>query len=440
MVNVKILFFCLIVLLSMNIQDVVYCQDLFDAEEDSALIVIKYVLNGNSKTKDIVILREMKTRIGNYFDPDLIEEDRKRIQNLHLFTRVDITPDFKENGVILNITVAERWYVFPYPILYRNERDWKKISYGAGIIHQNFRGLNHNIVSSFWLGYNPGMDIYYSNPWFGGKQQFNYSLKMYSYEIKNKSLHYDRFDEKHKGFLFSFGKRWDYHFYLTAALSYRNIYVPDKYRVLTYSRENVDHLPSVSLSFRYDKRDLYEYPKNGWLFDLYVGKTKYNSQIDYYRYGCELRRYQPIYKDISLALRTSVDLSSGKIPVYNHIYIGYLYRIRGEYNTRLEGDNRFLGNVELRFPIIKIRYINLESNADMLGQYSNNLPLGVSGGIFFDTGAVWFRDENLEEKEFLSGFGLGLHFHVPYFDLLRLEYGMDTNYNPQIIFDVGVAY
>ena len=248
----------LIVLLFVSIQDIVYCQDYFDAEEDSALIVINFVLNGNIKTKDIVILREMKTRIGDYFDAELIEEDRKRIQNLHLFTRVEITPDFKENGVILNITVAERWYIFPYPILYRNEKDWKKISYGAGIIHQNFRGLNHNIISSFWLGYNPGVDFYYSNPWFGGKQQFNYSVKVYSYEIKNKSLYYDRFDEKHKGFLLSFGKRWGYHLYLTAALSYRNIYIPDKYKMVTYSRNNIDHLPSVSLSFRYDKRDLYE--------------------------------------------------------------------------------------------------------------------------------------------------------------------------------------
>jgi len=431
---------CLNILLLMSFWNIVYSQDYFETEEDSALIVLNIVVSGNTKTKDIVILREMKTKMGDYFDPELIEEDRKRIQNLFLFTRVELAPEFTENGVILNIAVAERWYFFPYPILYRNEKDWKKLSYGAGIIHENFRGLNHKIVSSFWLGYNPGMDFSYSNPWFGGIKQFNYNFKVYSYRNRNKSLQYDRFDEKHKGFYFTFGKRWGYHLYLSAAVAYRNIKVPGEYSQVTYSGNKTDHLPSVGLSFRYDKRDLYAYPKNGLLVDLYINKTKYKSQLDYYRYGADIRRYQPIYKNISLALRTAVDLTTGEVPVYNHIYLGYLYRIRGKFNTRVEGENRFFGNVELRFPIIKTRYINLESNGDMLGQYSNNLPLGLSGGIFFDTGTVWFHGEKLNEQKFLSGFGFGLHFHVPYFDLLRLEYAFDTDYNPQLIFDVGVAF
>ncbi|MBN2410420.1 BamA/TamA family outer membrane protein [candidate division KSB1 bacterium] len=431
---------CLMTLLLVGFRDIVFSQDYFDAEEDSSLIVMNIVIMGNTKTKDIVILREMKTKTGDFFDLALMEEDRKRIQNLHLFTRVEIAPDFKENGVILNITVAERWYIFPYPILYRNEKDWKKLSYGAGIIHQNFRGLNHNIISSFWFGYNPGMDFYYSNPWLGGKKQLSYNFKVYSYKVRNKSLYYDRFDENHKGFYLSFGKRWGYHLYLTAAVAYRNIHVPEKYKGITYSGNVTDHLPSVGLSFRYDKRDLYEYPKKGLLVDLYINKTKYKSQLDYYRYGVDLRRYQPIYQNISLAIRAAMDLTTSAIPAYNHIYIGYLDRIRGEFNTRLEGENRLIGNVELRFPIIKIRYFNLESNADMLGEYSNNLPLGLSGGIFFDTGTVWFHDEKLNDQKLLSGFGFGLHFHVPYFDLLRLEYAFDTNYNPQVIFDVGVAF
>jgi len=436
----KPFFFVIGVLLLNNFNGFVYGQELFDIEEDTSLIIIDIVLTGNSKTKDNVILREMKTKLGDYYDPEQIEIDRKRIQNLHLFTRIDIYPDFKKNGVILNITVSERWYIFPYPILYRNERDWKKLSYGAGIIHQNFRGLNHNIVSSFWLGYNPGMDLYYSNPWFGGKHQFNYNFKIYSYKIRNKSLYYDRFDEKYKGFRLTMGKRWGYHLYLTAAVGYRNIQVPDQYKQITYSQNGTDHLPSIGLFFRYDKRDLYEYPKDGWLLDLYVSKTQYKSQIDFYRYGAELRRYQPLFYDVSIGLRTVVDLSSGNIPLYDHVYLGYLYRVRGEFNTRLEGENRIFGSVEFRFPIIKIRYFDLGANDDVLGEYSRNLPFGVSGGVFFDTGTVWFQEEKLNEKNLLSGFGFGLHFHVPYFDLLRLEYAFDVKYNPQIIFDMGVAF
>ncbi len=409
------------------------------AESDS-LQIIDIIVSGNTKTKEQIILREMKTGIGDDFDPERIHKDRERIQNLQLFTRVEIIPDFTEQGIILNVIVAERWYLFPYPILYINDRDWSKISYGAGIIHQNFRGLSHNIIAAFWLGYDPGMQFNYINPWFGGKRQFNFQTSAYSYKIRNKSSYLEDFDEKHQGVKVSFGKRWGFHINAATTIGYRQVSVPPQFKTITHSGNSVDHLPSVGLAFRWDHRDLYEYPKKGGLLDLYINNTRYKSQINYYRYGADVRLYHTVYKQVSMAYRIMCDLSHNPAPIYDHIYIGYSTRVRGEFFTLCEGDNRFLGSMEIRFPLIKIRYYDLSPVIGDLGPYSSNLPFGLSGGLFYDTGAAWLRGENPTKKTLLSGLGAGLHFHLPYVQVIRLECAFNSEYQAQFIADMGVAF
>ncbi|MBN1997706.1 BamA/TamA family outer membrane protein [candidate division KSB1 bacterium] len=433
---VKIFFCFFIVLLVFT---TVWASDDQAAAPDS-LIITDIVIVGNKKTKDFVITREMKTKIGDRFEAEKIERDRKRIQNLRLFTRIEVQHLASETGIVLIIFVAERWFVFPYPILYYNEKDWKKLSYGAGLLYQNFRGRNISLGSYFWLGYNPGYGVFLSNPWIGGSWKLYYNVELYDYKIKSQSLQLDRFDEAHRGFQFLLGKRFGYHTYLSTQLGYIRLSVPERLRHVTLSGNATDHLPSIALAFRYDNRDLVEYPKKGWFFDTYIKKTKYGNQIDYTRYGIDVRKYTMVYRQISLGLRASTDLSEGEIPIYGRTFLGYLERVRGHFNDHREGENRLMGSAELRIPLLPVRYINLQSNSMLFGEYSNNLPFGISCGIFYDTGAVWFQDGTLQKGDFLSGAGVGLHFHVPYIDILRLEYAFDEEKNAEFIVDIYVWF
>ena len=221
-------------------------------------IVSKIIILGNDKTKDIVLLREMKTKVGSEFDANLVEEDRKRIQNLLLFTRVEIYPaKDEENKVGLIIVVAERWNFFPYPLLFRNERSWKleKWSYGAGVLHNNLRGLNNKLLAELWFGYNPGGTASYVNPLFGGDKQFYYKALLYSMTLKSKTLETpERFDEYHRGFSFTFGRRWGFHTFSTIAVGYDYIKVPSEYLYLLPSAVDDQHVPFVGLGFQYDTR------------------------------------------------------------------------------------------------------------------------------------------------------------------------------------------
>jgi outer membrane protein assembly factor BamA len=408
--------------------------------ENDTLKIMQIIFIGNEKTKENILAREMKTKVGDIFDSRKAEEDRKRIQNLRLFTRVEMQPMQTDQGIVLLVYVAERWYIFPYPILHYNERDWKKLTYGAGISHQNFRGKNINLSGSFWLGYNPGAGFSYANPWIGGTRQLYSAFRIYAQSVRNKSSEYGDFDESYQGISYALGKRWGYHTYFTLSLGYSQLTVPEEFKEATVTDTRHDRLPSAAISFRYDTRDLHEYTTRGSLLTFYASKTSYVGQIDYLRYGLDVRRYIPIIGSLALAARTAMDFTAGDTPVYGRNYLGYQERVRGHFNTEKEGDNRALASVELRFEILPVRYLNIGSPMLPLGGYSNDLPFGVSAGIFYDTGAIWRKKQILKTDDFLSGFGLGLHFHLPYIEVLRVEKAFDTHGNSEYIIDAGVWF
>ena len=423
-----------------------FCAPVYSQQEDytkfDGHLVSKIMIVGNEHTKEIVILREMKTKVDGAFSVAGIEEDRMRIQNLLLFTRVEIYPARSgENQVGLIIVVSERWHFFPYPLFFRNERSWDKWSYGAGLLHNNIQGLNNKLLAELWFGYNPGGLFSYVNPWLGGDNQFYYKILVYSMTIKSKTLqHLPRYDEMHQGFSYTFGKRFGYHTYATAMIGYDYVRLPDKYQFLQPSKLPWQHAPMFGFGFRYDTRDLYEYPRSGWFIEAYVKETTYPKQIDYQQFGADMRRYFRIHKDVSIAFRGAADFSRGKVPIFSRLFLGYKERVRGHFFTQLEGENRAIGGLELRFPLLPVRYINLDSPGAILGHYSQDLPFGVSAGLFVDTGAVWWQRSKNRDPEYMTGFGVGLHFHIPYADVLRVEYGFDTEFNGQLIIDIEAAF
>ena len=98
-----------------------------------------------------------------------------------------------------------------------------------------------------------------------------------------------------------------------------------------------------------------------------------------------------------------------------------------------EGENRALGSVAFRMPLIPLRYYHLDDVPQL-----QNLKFGMSMGIFADTGVIWFQKDRIDRSMFQSGFGFGLHFQLPYLQVLRLEMAFDEKWNRQFIVDIFV--
>jgi len=402
-----------------------------------AFYIHRIETNGNFKTKDYIILRELFFDAGDVVKLDEIFLAQKRVLNLFLFNRVifDLVGD--EDALILIITVVERWYIFPLPIFYFNERSWNKISYGAKLLYYNFLGRNILLNLTAAFGYNPLLKFSYRNPWFGDNLKLMTNFSVYTGKVQSLNLDFEDEEDERTGFDWLFGRRFGNYFYLFAQIGYIELRHPE----LTLSENGVDKLPSVSVNVQYDNRDLKEYPHKGFNFLLWGKKVKSHHPIDYYRYGLDARGYFPLTSKTTLALRGACNLSHGLIPLYDRAFIGYIERIRGQFYKVYEGENAIIGSIEFRFPISKIRYLDLSEYAlPSFEDYYRNLKFGISAGIFYDYGVTWFQSEKLEHQQFQSGFGLGLHFHVPYVDVLRLELGFNTDYKPQLIADIGVAF
>jgi outer membrane protein assembly factor BamA len=389
---------------------------------------------GNEKTKSSVILREMKSKVGDILDPVKLKEDRKRIQNLNLFTRVEIAAVPIDEKAIIQVIVNEQWYFLPYPIFFINERDWGKLSYGAGIIHNNFRGRAELLIFSFWLGYNPSVQLAYANPWLGGNRNLFTQTDLYYKQIKSKHYEGENINENHLGVQWTMGKRFGYHTFLSFTLGYKEITFSPSIPGQTLSPDGKDKLPGLGCTFVWDHRDLKVYPHKGWYVRMSALKTGFPSiTADYFKFGFDLRKYFSVGKKPTLAIRASADLSLGTIPVYNRVFLGYGERIRGHFFEKFEGEHRALAGIAFRFPVLPIRYFTISDMPQL-----RNLQFGISLGLFMETGLIWFQNERVNSSMLISGYGFGIHLHLPYIYILRLEMAFNEYGKKQYILDIGV--
>jgi outer membrane protein assembly factor BamA len=389
---------------------------------------------GNKKTKAPVILREMKQKIGEPLDPYLLEEDRKRIQNLNLFNRVIITVSPAGEEALIQISVTEKWFFLPYPILFMNERDWSKLSYGAGLTHVNFRGRAETLNGLFWLGYNPSIQMAYGNPWIGGKHHLAFQASVYYQRVLSKHYVDQEVFETYIGGEAVIGKRFGYHTFFNIHLGYKELTFKPSVAGETLMADGRDRLPSLKLSLILDHRDLREYPRSGWYLTGYVLKTGFPSTtIDYLWSGFDGRIYIPLGIKPTLAFRTMANFSSGVVPVYHRTYFGYNERVRGHFFEISEGENRALASIALRFPILPIRFFDLSSHPQL-----SNLKFGISMALFADTGLTWMQGERVHSSKCISGYGLGIHFHLPYVNVLRFELAFNEFRKAEFIVDLNV--
>jgi len=423
--------------------------------------IVGVVVQGNRRTKPEIILREMFTQVGDSLDylviwrrdagngmftqvgdsldPQLVEADRKRIQNLGLFNRVEIQTLALEKGVLLIVNVSESWYFFPFPIIFYSENDVKKLSYGLGVVHLNFRGRAEQLQFSGWLGYNPGLQVGYRNPWIVGNAHLFTTTRFYYVRQRSKSL--SDVDERHIGGAWTIGKRYSKRTYVSVTLGYRQVKFDPPVRGETLNPSGNDRLPEIGVNVLYDTRDLYEYPRQGTFLRVFARRVGFGDpNVHYWRYGADVRSFRPLIGGLSFCTRVYGDLSSGHLPIYDRVFFGFGNRLRGYYHETSEGKNLLFGSAELRLPLLPIRYFNLSRKTGFLGPYARNLKFGISMAAFADTGKLWFQFQTMRTWNFLSGYGLSLDLHLPYVELLRLTYAVNDQGRGEALLIAGVSF
>jgi len=405
---------------------------------DSTLIE-SILFVGNDHTHEEILTREMRLREGDPYDARAAEEDRQRIENLGLFTRVELQLLPGAGGVVLLYILSERWYVFPYPLLFIHDRDWSKFSYGAAVRHDNFRGRAVTVSGNFWLGYNPSASLSYTNPWIHSRHRLALNAQLNYSHVENLSPAVSDFTERHLSAAVSLGKRLGSDTRVSAGLGYREVHLPPELE-LTRSAGGTDRIGQISAAVNYDSRDYSPWPGRGWYADAGVALKLVAAESDYLFVVGDVRRYQPLPGGGILAGRLRVDWSSGRLPLYNRLYLGYSERVRGHFNEVVEGDGRVVAGAALRWPLLKRRYFNLTDEDEGYLDYFRNLPFALHAELFYDAGLIAGGSWSRAEQRRLGGFGAGLALQLPYVELLRFERAWNLAGRGEYIIDMKVWF
>lgn len=187
-------------------------------------------IEGNVKTKEYILLRELPFHKGDLLAKDsLIEAMRiaeHQLINTSLFMEVhvnylpiDSTSTAPEQAVAIQIQVKERWYLFPLPYFRwvdRNFSEWmhnshfslSRVNYGVNFRQSNFSGNNDKLIVGLITGYTHQVVLRYQFPyidkslkWGLGAGLQYYTQKEVNYNsAANKQLYYNSTNVLREGF------------------------------------------------------------------------------------------------------------------------------------------------------------------------------------------------------------------------------------------------
>jgi len=411
------------------------------------VVIDSIKISGNETTQDFVILRELTISIGDTINPTIAEYDRERIYSLRIFNSVELKPYQYENINYLLISVAESWYIYPIPFVTLKDRDWDKVSYGISVSLLNFRGRNETLSGFAAFGYDPSFGFRYFNPNLSYNQNLSLQVNLSYSTSTNKSneaeyLHGSSFEQTNFTSRVQLGKRFgNYHWaYVKTGFDY--VETPFYQQGINASDDNIDKTFVIGASYVYDTRDLTLYAADGIYALLnYEFKGLGIDGINYRVADLEFREYRKIVERFTAKWRMSFRHTAGEtVPYYDYSYIGYSERIRGYFNDgESEGNDRFIGSVEINYPIIEETRINLYW-VPLLPNSLLSYRVAVIAGLFGDTGLTRNSGDPLAIKNFNSGYGTGISFLLlPYF-IFRLEFAVNDNGNTEWIFDLGASF
>lgn len=429
--------------------------------------VNRILIVGNDVTKEEVILREMKTKEGEKLNLNNLENDVKRLYNLGLFNRIDVVPaPLNAKNLNLVLEMEEMFYFLPIPQGGIKEGSFKKLWGGVNFQWRNFRGWNQTINLSFGVGYEPFISAGFSNPWIFGKHHLFYNFGVrYSRSYPRNTGMSDSLgriflkDDVPSFVLDNFqtdlriGKYLGENMSLSAVLAYNSYYTSIYEKGRTVNRDGLDRYVTSAVELKYDTRDYAKFATYGSFYDLQLSRMGiFSSSFDLNKFRADLRRYIPVklsdsYAPVISARYCSViTFGGGELPVYLRESFGYADMVRGWDNYVFEGENKMIGSLELRIPVIKPFYVKGRDHfilRKIPGMKMLSYRYGVYATVFIDAGGVWGRGERLFDTRFRNGYGIGLNFLLPFDFVYRTDLAFrneNKNYKGQIIFSLDASF
>jgi len=421
---------------------------------DSLLTINSIVLQGNKITKDKIILRELEFQVGNKIEmwklDSLIVKSQQNLMNRSLFNFVTITKNTAGDICNIDVSVIERWYIWPIPIIqfadrninsWWDKRDFSRINYGLDLRIENFRGRMENLNIVLQGGYDILLGFRWRMPYLTKNQVFGMGVaggiklnhEVAYQTIDNKEQYYNSTDGFAQKLTFadvSFTFRPEYNYLHGFSIGFNQFIFQDTILMLNpdfaFSQTTYNYF-KLGYSFKLDFRDYAPYPLIGYYFDVQLEKTGFglfDDQINDYSIGANFDQYLRIYNRWYFAYNFGVKLSNQKNrpPYFIKSGLGYHpYTIRGYELYVVDGQRLGVVKSNLKFEIIPKTDFNIKW---IKSTKFSEVFFAMYANLFFD--AAYVDDKfsyqlNPLSNQFLWGAGVGIDM-ISYYDIvLRLE-------------------
>ena len=393
-----------------------------------------YAVKGNKKTKDKVILREMRQEVGTPFNAKLARRSMQRVYNLGFFEDVNIkmNPGIEPNAIIMEVNVKEkRTGTFGIGAGYSTSDG---IIGMVSVSDTNFRGRGDLIAVMYEKSGDEtdahGYNFTFRHPWIDRHETaFRIQLynRTYAYNDYDTRGHFkEEYMRKYSGGEFTLSRPVSE--YSTNFLTFRNR--KDKYvrhvssgnvgrrdgsDYSDWRKKNFGLTRSITLEHVTDTRDNIYNPTTGNKVNLSLEVGALGSDFDFQKVSIEHQHYRPAGDhDQVWAFRGMYGYGRGDLTEFNQFRLGGQGSLRGYRDDQFRGNRLILGSLEYRFPLYK----------------------KVQGALFADFGGVW--DTGLRPRNLKGSFGFGVAMNTP-MGPMRLDYGRGSQ-GGRFHFAVGTSF
>jgi outer membrane protein insertion porin family len=447
-----------------------------DKDLDKLIVNITYVvdkrkqvyfenifISGNKKTRDKVIRRELKVFEQELYSGKGLKRGVRNLYRLDYFEDVKVnTPrGSSDDKMILKIDVTEKpTGMFSFGGGYSSV---EHLFVMASVSQRNLFGRGQVLqLKGEWGGQTNRYNLSFTEPWL-----FDIPLSA-GFDLFSWETDYDTYDKESQGGGVRFGYTiYDYtrahirfaydvsdlkNYVEVETGSGEKIYpdVPDSIEELLQEVGPKYTTKSISTTLSYDSRDRMFNPTEGSDHRITLEYAGFGGDIAFTKYLAETGWFIPLVKDTVGFLHGKVgyvkENPDGILPDYERFYLGGINSIRGfdwhgiHLLEEVTGPGSELGDKEF-IEIGGEKFVQF--NVEYLVSLSKKA--GLVGLIFFDTGNVFEKDDNIDLSDLRKSVGYGFRWYSP-IGPIRLECGYIIDPRPgeptggQWEFTMGTAF
>ena len=329
-------------------------------------------VQGNSRTRDEVVRREMRQLESAWYSNEKIARSKERLERTSFFEDITVeTPSVpgSNDQVDLNVTVKERnTGSLQFGVGYSSA---EKLTVSASVSQANIFGsgnqlsfrINNSTVSKAY-------EVSYLNPYWttdGIARGFD----VYKRDLNTASLTTGSFSSDSTGVGVRFGVPVTEYDGVNFGLGIERTklgldgFSPQRYIQYVNSFGTKSDTLRGSLGFSRDTRDSIYFPRNGYLIEAGGEVGLPGGDVKFYRFQSKAQYLRPIWGPIVLNVNAEFGYANGyggkPLPFFKNFYAGGVDSVRGFEQSSLGpkdtngdyigGNRRIVGNLEFLFPM-----------------------------------------------------------------------------------------